>query len=191
MDSRGDLLSQFVDRSRGRIRWIRHALLMIAVVCLLAFPSGAGQRAPRSYRLDVDFEATDLESRPFRGLSLKGKTVLLDFWAVWCAPCLKAMPTLSRLHTDFAEQNFQVLGIAAYSGSPADVREFLKEHRLAYPVVVGDEDLVERYGVIGYPTYFLIGPDGTVRKKFFGEVDNLYQAVAAELISAHREIGRP
>ena len=97
----------------------------------------------------IDFEATDLQGRPFHALSLKGDIILLDFWAVWCAPCVAAFPKLKKLQEDFRDDDFRVLAIAVYSGTALDVREFLEPHELNYATVLGDEDLVVRFGVIG------------------------------------------
>lgn len=129
----------------------------------------------------IDFRATTLTGTPFHGSELEGKIVLLNFWAVWCPPCLKAIPTLGKLQRDFEGRGFQVLGVASYSGSPEDVAAFVKEHDVRYSMVVGDDDLVERFGVIGYPTYFLIDAEGHIARKYVGELDNLYDVVAADV----------
>ncbi|MFQ5641543.1 MAG: TlpA disulfide reductase family protein [bacterium] len=141
-------------------------------------------------RINLDFKAIDLHGKPFTALRLKGKTVLLDFWAVWCAPCIAAFPTLTKLNRDLKDQNFQVVGVAVYSGTHEDVRTFLEKHKLDYTVVVGDEDLAGRFGVIGFPTYFLISPDGTVQKKYVGEAKNLYDDVKKEVL-ALRNAAKP
>jgi hypothetical protein len=67
-------------------------------------------------------------------------------------PCITAFPKLSRLQDDFGGSGFQVQGVAVYSGTREDVTAFLTEHPVTYPIVVGDEGLTERFGLIGYPT---------------------------------------
>ncbi len=154
----------------------RPAVGCIAALVLLASGSGyaAGNRA-------IDFKATDLKGNPFYGRSLEGKIVLLDFWAVWCPPCLKAIPVLGKLHRDFGGEDFHVLGMAVYSGTGEDVSSFIQEHDIEYPMVVGDDDIVEDFGVIGYPTYFVIDPGGNVYKKYVGELEDLYGRVAKDI----------
>jgi thiol-disulfide isomerase/thioredoxin len=133
-------------------------------------------------RLAVDFDAIDLKGRPFNGKVLKSKIVLLDFWAVWCKPCIAAFPTLRKLNKDFKDKNFEVVGVAVYSGGPEDVSKFLKKHEVDYKMVVGDDDLAIRFGVIGYPSYFLVGPDGKIHKKYVGEAKDLYSDVRKEIL---------
>jgi len=133
-------------------------------------------------KLAIDFQAIDLKGKTFNANSLNGKSVLIDFWAVWCAPCIAAFPTLKKLNQDLKKDNFEVVGVAVYSGTYKDVRQFVAKHNLDYKIVVGDDDMVERFGVIGYPTYFLIGPDGKIHKKYVGEAKNLYSEVKKEVL---------
>ncbi len=133
-------------------------------------------------KLAIDFQAIDLKGKTFNAISLRGKAVLLDLWAVWCAPCIAAFPTLKKLNQDLKKENFEVVGVAVYSGNYKDVRSFIEKHKLDYKIVVGDEDLAERFGVIGFPTYFLIAPDGNIHKKYVGEAKNLYSEVKKEVL---------
>jgi len=160
------------------------------VVVLLIFGSDHAQSEGQSEdrRITIDFNAIDLEGQPFNGLSLKGKIVLLDFWAIWCRPCIAAFPSLKKLNADFEDSGFAVVGIAAFSGTVDDVRKFAVVHKLDYTVLVGDQDLVQRFGVIGYPTYFLVRRDGTTFKKYVGEMENLYKEVEADILEIGREM---
>ncbi len=127
----------------------------------------------------ADLDAVALDGGRLSGEKLRGRLVLVDFWAVWCLPCIQAFPTLSRLQDEHGERGLRVLGVAVYSGSRQDVADFLKEHDLSYPVVVGDEELVARFDVIGYPTYFLFAPDGSLVETYVGEMESLAEEVAA------------
>lgn len=181
-----------VCRLRGE--GVPSALLRAGAMLLLAglvAPAGVGQveAHPLTELLGadaMDFSATALDGASFAGSELAGKTVLLDFWAVWCAPCISAFPRLNRLQADFGRGDFTVLGVTAYSGTPTDVRSFLRDHRVDYPVIVADEKLVERFGVIGYPTYFLVRPNGSVYRQYVGEMPDLYEAVASDLALLER-----
>lgn len=150
-----------------------------ALVMVLLISSGSSSGAIE--KLAIDFEATTLEGRVFDGSQLKGHVVLLDFWAVWCPPCITAMPTLSRLDGDLGERGFDVVGIAVYSGEPKDVAQFIEDKETTYTVVVGDEDLTERFEVIGFPTYFLLDVDGSIYKMYVGEMKNMKEELEQDI----------
>ena len=157
---------------------------LLAVFWLLAAAGGV----PQADSITVDdIKGTDLKGSLFDGSSLKGDLVLVDFWAVWCTPCIAAFPVLKQLNTDFNERGFQVVGIAVYSGTREDVREVVNNHKLNYTVVVGDEDLVEAFGVIGIPTYFLFRSDGKLHKKYVGEVKGFYDRIRADILELQPE----
>ncbi len=130
---------------------------------------------------DLDFKATRLDGSPFDARGLKGKIVLLDFWAVWCPPCITAFPKLNRMQRDFKKENFEVLGIAVHSGTRQDVATFVHKYELDYLIVVADEDLVARFGVIGFPTYFLMNQHGIVYKQYVGDSPDLYVEIARDI----------
>ncbi len=102
--------------------------------------------------------------------SLRGRTVLVDFWATWCGPCIAEIPTLVAFEQETAARDdFALLSVnadAVTSGEPPEaVRAFIEEHGITYPVLYDEEgrSLAEAFGVRGYPWKFLIEPDGTVR----------------------------
>lgn len=92
---------------------------------------------------------------------LKGTYVLLDFWGSWCGPCIEAMPLLKKAYHRFRHQNFEIIGFAYESEESLD--QALKEYRLPWPQVLDEAgNYSSLFRVRGYPSYFLIGPDGTV-----------------------------
>lgn len=107
--------------------------------------------------------------------SLKGKVVLLDFWAMWCGPCLDAFPHLIEWHQDYSGEGLEILGITRYygnvNGMPADhvaeiaeLKRFRVRERLPYDFVVGDGQAMQlMYGATGLPTAVLIDRKGVVR----------------------------
>ena len=132
--------------------------------------------------LDIDFTATTLNAEIFHGRSLLGKTVLIDFFAIWCAPCLEAFPVLNKLNEDLKKENFEMIGVAIYSGTIADVKEVLSNHAPRYNIYIGDDDeIVGKYGVIGFPTYVLFSPEGKIVKKYVGSRKDFYETVVQDV----------
>jgi len=112
----------------------------------------------------VDGQSYDLAAH-------RGKWVVVNFWATWCAPCLKEMPELSALHA--MRNNVEVVGLAYEDIEAAEMQAFLKEHPVAYPIAIVDtyqppaDFAVPR----GLPMSYLISPEGKVAKQFLGPVD--------------------
>ena len=137
------------------------------IASLLTQPAAAGE----AFGDPVDFQTVSLDGAPFALSSLRGEIVVLDFWAVWCAPCLTAIPALNEIHAARETTGAHVVGVAMYSGGPDKVRETLKKHDSRYTKIMGNEELGEEFDVIGYPTYFLIDPEGRIRGKYIGKIE--------------------
>lgn len=103
----------------------------------------------------------------------KGKTLLVNFWAPWCAPCVQEMPELSALQREQAGKNLQIIGIGI--DSPANIAEFAGKFKIAYPLYVAGMDgseLSRQFGNAagGLPYTVLIGADGQVKKTYLGRL---------------------
>jgi thiol-disulfide isomerase/thioredoxin len=110
---------------------------------------------------------------------LRGKVVLLDFWASYCGPCLEAMPELQGLLERRRSQGLEVLGVGLES-SEGLAAEFLRAAGVRYPSVLDVDGAVSRsYGVRGLPTAILIGKDGSVRRVWTGYEPGLIQEIDA------------
>lgn len=149
-------------------RLARHlgaCVLFAASLTAIAKPahvqSLVGRRAP-------EFARRDLAGQIVRLDSFRGKVVLLNFWATWCAPCQTEMPVFNSWQRSYGSQGFQSIGISMDDDEDA-ARSLVNKLRLDYPVAMGDARLGERYGgILGLPMTFLIGRDGKVLAQFQG-----------------------
>ena len=134
-----------------------------------------------------EFSARTLEGRTVSLAGLRGRVVLLNFWATWCLPCKEEMPVFEQLHREFAAQGLTVLGVNVREETPA-IRGYAKELGLTFPLVPDPKGKVQvMYGVIGLPTTFLIGRDGRAVARAIGGREwgsaparSLLQALLAE-----------
>jgi thiol-disulfide isomerase/thioredoxin len=99
----------------------------------------------------------------------KGKVVLVDLWATWCAPCISELPHLQELSESYDPNEFAMVGIVLESGDREEIEEFIAKQSIKYTNLLGDEGSKEAFGpFLGYPTKYLIDKDGYVVKKYFG-----------------------
>ena len=98
----------------------------------------------------------------------KGKFVLLNFWATWCAPCRKEMPALDRLHKKLNNGNFEVVGIHV-GPSLSGVQRFLEQVPVEFTILIDQNMELSNWGVLGLPTTFLVSPEGQLVYRAVGE----------------------
>jgi thiol-disulfide isomerase/thioredoxin len=109
-----------------------------------------------------DFALKDLSGAEVSLASLKGKVVVLDFWATWCGPCKAAMPVIQKLHDEYASKGVAVLGVNTWEQNQKAVRDYIASKKYTYPCLLDGDKLAEAYGVPGIPTLVVIGKDGKV-----------------------------
>ncbi|HLK69732.1 MAG TPA: redoxin family protein [Bryobacteraceae bacterium] len=126
---------------------------------------------PKSEMVGKDAPAFDIkgvDGKSYSLAALKGKPVLLDFWATWCGPCRKSSPIVEKLYREYKERGLTIIGVDV--GEERSVVEaFLKKNPMAYPSALsGDSGIQEAYKVKAYPTFVLIGSDGKVAAEEIG-----------------------
>jgi thiol-disulfide isomerase/thioredoxin len=117
-----------------------------------------------------DFSVKDMQGREISSGDLRGKLVLIDFWATWCQPCKKEMPGYQKLLDRYAARGFVVIGFKF--DTMMDMEDpllFAKKIGVRYPLAVADDDLKQKFGGIeGLPTTMLYDRQGILRKKIIG-----------------------
>jgi len=164
-------------------RWLKEAFVAFAIVSVLAVGiskgvqhfGGVTDRARGAVEADqIDGKPAFSFRLPARGggevdlSSLRGKIVLVNFWATWCPPCREEMPSLSRLAQSFDPQSFEVVTVSVDDGWEP-IEKFLAVPRTPYRVALDEGGKVSRtYGTTKFPESYLVDRDGKLRLKFVG-----------------------
>jgi thiol-disulfide isomerase/thioredoxin len=129
---------------------------------------------------DVTFK--DLQGKDVKLADLKGKVVVVNFWATWCEPCQIEIPWMIGFQGKYGDKGFTLLGVAMDDEGKSVVAPFVektqfdvdgKKMAMNYPVVIGNDDLSSKFGgLIGLPTTIVLGRDGKIHKKFLGLVSH-------------------
>src|SRR5918997_5319201 len=115
-----------------------------------------------------EVELKTLDGQAFRLADLRGRVVLLNFWATWCLPCRSEIPVLNEMQRDLSGRGFEVVGVSTHD-TPDEVRNFQQDLRQDYTVVLGTTDAQTKFGVAPLPTTFLIDRQGRIRQTIIGE----------------------
>jgi peroxiredoxin len=117
----------------------------------------------------AEFTVKDVAGQTHRLADYRGKWVLVNFWATWCAPCLKEIPDFSALYDARKGRDLVVLGVAMDFDNPKEVTDYARKLSMSYPLVLGDDDTAAQFGrVVGLPTSYLYDPKGNLALKKIG-----------------------
>lgn len=130
-----------------------------------------------------DFELKDPKGKIHSLMDYKGKVVLIDFWATWCAPCKKGMPALQKLYDQYKDSGFELFGIHL-SDPDGDPVAFMKENKFTYPILIKGNETGNKYKADLLPTLYLIGKDGKIlyaRTGYSEKEDEIINLIKKEL----------
>jgi thiol-disulfide isomerase/thioredoxin len=146
---------------------------------------------PANGTMAPDFTLKTLDGKEVSLSSMKGKAVMVNFWATWCEPCKSEMPWLVDLQEKYRKDGFEILGVAMDDSSQKEISEFSRKKKVNYTVVIGSEKVADLYGGLdGLPTNFFLDRNGKVIDSFKGLrsesviVDDIKKALASETKSA-------
>jgi len=159
-------------------------VIAATVLCLMATLVGIGGAAapdilPVVGRNGVklgepapNFQLWDLQGRLVTLSDLRGKVVLLNFWATWCGPCRVEMPAMEELYRTFSRKDFEILAVSTDAQGVSVTRPFQQEHHLTFPILHdADYRVGLTYGARSLPMTFMVDRQGVVRHQIFGARD--------------------
>jgi len=163
---------------RGAVQRLVLGLLVLVVTALALGCSRDAETAGEPPESDAPVPAPGFALERLDGgepvdlADLRGKTVVLDFWATWCPPCEFQVPELNRFFDAHrGDSDVAVFGISVDTEGRDVVQAWVTEKGVRYPVLLGGEDLARRYGAVGFPTLYVIGPDGLLRGQHVGLIE--------------------
>lgn len=159
-----------------------HGVKLLAglAIALAAFASAGASASPEAMKalaiLEVrektpvpDVTLPTLEGRPLALKELRGKVLLVNFWATWCLPCQWEMPLMEKLYQAYRDRGFVVVAISVDQQGAGAVRPFVESRKLTYPVLLDTQlEGARSFGLRGIPATFLIDRDGLVKGVTYG-----------------------
>src|SRR3954470_6853388 len=145
--------------------------MVLACAALTVGAAHAQSLKPWTGGATPPLELADPDGKLHRLADYRGKTVLVNFWATWCAPCRAEMPSMERLRREMDGRPFVILAVNVGEG-PRLAREFAEQLSLEFPILLDRQSRVARaWRVRLLPASYIVGPDGTIRYSVLGEVD--------------------
>ena len=110
----------------------------------------------------LDFTLTGIDGAQVSLEGLKGKVILLDFWATWCGPCKQVMPTIQKIADEYKDKDVAVFGVNTWERGEGAAQKYMESKGFTYPCLLAGDELAKSYGVPGIPTLLVIGKDGMI-----------------------------
>jgi thiol-disulfide isomerase/thioredoxin len=163
----------------------RYHIAIITIILFSVLMLGCSRDAGKGRKKSIDFTLTDLEGQSFTLYDNKGKVIVMDFWATWCAPCRSEIPELIKISNEYKEKGVIVIGIGL--DDKERLADFSREYNINYDILVGTQDIAKRYGVKGIPTTYILDKTGRIVKKFVGYMPGMEKEIKKAIDEALKE----
>jgi len=152
------------------VAWLLAVTMLLGpAACTKKTSKSGGVSAAKEKSMAPDITVTALDGKRLNLSELKGKVVLLNFWATWCPPCREEIPSLMKLDSAMAGKPFQMLAVSIDEGGVPAIEAFYKSSGYKLPTYTDPDGLaVKAYGITGVPETFLIDKNGLLVKKIVG-----------------------
>lgn len=156
-------------------------LRAFAILCVLLAIVGCNSQS-KPAELEADFTAVDLEGTPVQLSDHLGNIVVLNFWAIWCAPCRMEMPDLETIYQEYRDRQVVILAVNV-SESAADITAFAQQNHLTFLMLRdANLDVAKKFGIRSLPTTFFIDREGQVRMSRVGAMTKAFVAQQIDLL---------
>ena len=147
-------------------------ILILPAVLAVAHSRNYSPNSKSDFTVAPQWQLMDLDDKPVKLSDFKGKVVVLNFWATWCAPCRKEIPTFVALQKQYGAKGLVIIGASLDQGGTKTVKPFVGKTGINYPVVLADQKTADAYGGIQVvPTTFVIDRQGKIVAKHEGDTD--------------------
>jgi thiol-disulfide isomerase/thioredoxin len=159
------------------MKWQRLALLslplLIAAASIRPADSGSADRAPHAGTAPApDFSLSTLDGKAIRFEKLKGRPVIVDFWATWCGPCRFAMPHLQKMQDRYGKDGLVVIGVSVDDLEPERVQRYVDRLGVKFRIAMANDEMLDSFGPLrALPTTFFINREGDVVRRVVGYID--------------------
>lgn len=142
--------------------------LILWILMAFSFAHCAKGKSDLAPTLAPDFTLKTLDEEEITLSKLRGKPILLDFWATWCGPCRESIPHLISLYQTYQEKGAEVIGISMDKGDTEKVKNFVKSMDIPYPIAIASPEVIQKYRVTILPTTIFIDKEGKIHEKIVG-----------------------